>query len=134
MNKVHVLRWLDCLSDRVCPGSPFGGDRCIGSQSQRRSVSDALPQAYPINNVQQGSGYVFLLCGWGLLFWQPFALRYGKRLTYLISIVGTIACLVWAPYCRGNAQWIGKSIVSGILAAPIEALPEVSVTDVVSPA
>jgi MFS family permease len=77
---------------------------------------------------------VFLLCGWGLLFWQPFALRYGKRLTYLVSIIGTIACLIWSPYARSNGEWIAKCIVSGILAAPIEALPEVSVTDVVSTA
>ncbi|OKL62903.1 hypothetical protein UA08_01191 [Talaromyces atroroseus] len=76
------------------------------------------------------TGYVFLLCGWGLLFWQPFALRYGKRLTYLVSIIGTIACLIWSPYARSNGEWIAKCIVSGILAAPIEALPEVSVTDV----
>ncbi|EXJ54322.1 serine/threonine kinase 16 [Cladophialophora yegresii CBS 114405] len=82
-----------------------------------------------ISTLNQGTGYLFLLAGWGLLFWQPFALRYGKRLTYLLSICGTIGCTMWGPYARSNGEWIAKNILGGFFAAPIEALPEVSVTD-----
>lgn len=36
-----------------------------------------------------------------------------------------------SPFVHSNGQWIGRSILAGFFTAPIEALPEVSVTDVV---
>jgi hypothetical protein len=45
-----------------------------------------------VADLNSGTGYAFLLAGWGLLFWQPFALQYGKRPTFLISTAATLVC------------------------------------------
>lgn len=83
-----------------------------------------------VGDINAGTGYLFLLAGWGLLFFQPFALQYGKRPTYLVSMLATMALALWGPDAGSNGQWIAKNVLGGFFLAPIEALPEISVADV----
>lgn len=44
------------------------------------------------SDLVQGCGVMFLLLGFGCLFWQPVAMTYGRRGVYLVSLLGTIPC------------------------------------------
>ncbi|KAK9364781.1 major facilitator superfamily domain-containing protein [Lipomyces kononenkoae] len=83
-----------------------------------------------VATLNQGTGYLLTKVRWGLLFWQPIALQYGKRPVYLISVLGVLAMTIWGPYGLTQSQWIARNIIFGLFCAPIEALPEISVTDV----
>lgn len=40
--------------------------------------------------LNEGTGYMYLFLGLSLLFWTPMSLKYGKRVVYLISVLGAI--------------------------------------------
>lgn len=42
------------------------------------------------------------------------------------------AVMIWAPFTSNNGQWIASKTLQGFFGAPVEALCEISMTDIVS--
>lgn len=89
----------------------------------------AEAQNLTVGQLNLGTGLMFLFLGWGCLLWQPIAMTYGRRGVYIVSTVLSIIPMVWAPHSTGAGQWYAHRILLGLLAAPVESLPEVSVPD-----
>ncbi|CAD6440025.1 6505ea9c-ed63-4f6a-a8a3-9446c1d57371 [Sclerotinia trifoliorum] len=83
-----------------------------------------------VDQLNAGTGYMFLFFGWGCLIAQPIALQYGKRPVYLFSLLATLGTMLWVPHATTNSAWIGSKILQGAVGAPIESLCEVSITDI----
>ncbi|RFU28631.1 hypothetical protein B7463_g7711, partial [Scytalidium lignicola] len=76
-----------------------------------------------------GTGLMFLFLGWACLLWQPLALVYGRRGVYIISSFLCVFPVLWSAYSTSKGEWYAHRIILGIVASPIESLPEVTVPD-----
>lgn len=83
-----------------------------------------------IGDLNAGTGYMFLFLGLGCLLFLPLSLQYGKRPVYLFSSFACCLISVWQPYAGKNGTWIASKVLQGFFASAVEALPEVSVSDV----
>jgi MFS family permease len=82
-----------------------------------------------VADLNTGTGLMFLFLGWGCLIWQPIALVFGRRGVYILSSLLAIGPMVWTAYSHSAGEWWAHRILIGIIVAPAESLPEVSVPD-----
>lgn len=90
----------------------------------------AQEQNMTLTEINLGAGLMFLFLGWGCLIWQPLAMTYGRRGVYLITTILCIGPVLWTAHSKGAGQWYTHRILLGILASPVESLPEVSIPDI----
>ncbi|KXT05014.1 hypothetical protein AC578_10332 [Pseudocercospora eumusae] len=83
-----------------------------------------------LNDLNTGTGVMFLAYGWACVVWQPLALQYGKRPAYLVSMAASIAIMGTAPLCTKRSTYLANKVLQGFFGAPVEALCEISLTDI----
>ena len=83
-----------------------------------------------LNDLNTGTGVMFLAYGWACVIWQPLALQYGKRPMYLFSMLASIAIMTSAPWCTNRSTYLANKVLQGFFGAPVEALCEISITDI----
>lgn len=82
------------------------------------------------DNLISGTGYLFLFFGIGCMFWQPFALNFGRRPVFLYTLmVSGIACPIWMNYVHNTGEYYANRIICGFFGSSVESLAEVVIAD-----
>ncbi|CAN6602167.1 protein Hol1p [Trichomonascus vanleenenianus] len=82
-----------------------------------------------IDQLNRGTGFLFLLAGWGNLIWQPSAMLFGRRPVFLLSILGCAAMSEWAAHISRYGEWAACRCLFGLMVAPVELLPQVCISE-----
>ncbi|WRT67561.1 uncharacterized protein IL334_004533 [Kwoniella shivajii] len=96
------------------------------------SVFDPLSDStgLSLDQLNVGTGYLYLFIGVSTLISQPASLAFGKRPTYLVSAFGAALVNIWTAFAKGNSQWIASRLLLGFFISPSFTLVEVSIADV----
>ncbi|GMG21165.1 unnamed protein product [Ambrosiozyma monospora] len=124
-SKPRKLMAVFCLIVYVFAGSIPGC--CIYSILTDIAADESVHMT--VGKLNAGTGYMFLFLGLGNLILLPLAEQYGKRPVYLVSILADLMFNLWQPYTKSNGEWIASRILTGFFYAPIESLPEITITD-----
>ena len=93
-------------------------------------ISEATDGTLTVGTLNEGTGYMFLAFGWGCLFWQPMAQRFGKRPVYLIAATCFILSGVWCALSPNFASLVCARIFQGFAVSSVECLPSATVAEI----
>nr|XP_018263232.1 uncharacterized protein I303_04725 [Kwoniella dejecticola CBS 10117]OBR85390.1 hypothetical protein I303_04725 [Kwoniella dejecticola CBS 10117] len=83
-----------------------------------------------LDQLNAGTGYLYLFIGIAAIITQPLSLGYGKRPVYIISTFACALLNIWTVYIPSNSQWIGSRLLLGFFLSPAYTLIQVSIADV----
>lgn len=83
-----------------------------------------------IAQLNNGTGYLFLMAGWTNIIWQPLALTFGRRPIILMSLLFCVAISEWTAWIDHYPSWAAARCLYGLACAPVEVLPQICIPDV----
>jgi len=80
-----------------------------------------------LNNMNGGSALNYLLLGFVNIIWIPSAMKFGRKIIYILSLLFILAGGVWGGFFEGTAQYYLMMVVTGIGTAAYQALIQLTV-------
>lgn len=82
-----------------------------------------------LTNMNGGSAVNYLLLGFFNIIWIPTAMKFGRKIVYILSLILLLGGSVWGKFYTGTAQYYIMLSVSGIGTAAYQALIQLTVSD-----
>ena len=74
-----------------------------------------------------GSALNYLMLGFFNIIWIPTAMRYGRKIVYILSLLFVLGSGIWGGFYQGVAQYYIMMLVNGIGTAAYQALIQLTV-------
>ncbi|KAF2489810.1 MFS general substrate transporter [Lophium mytilinum] len=81
------------------------------------------------NGLNVGSALLFLFSGIGAAFWQPVAMKFGRRPVYIIGLIITMVGSIVGATQKDFNIWCVFNVIWGLGCGPKEGLPQISLQD-----
>lgn len=75
-----------------------------------------------------GSALNYLLLGFFNIIWIPTAMKFGRKIVYILSLLLLVGGSVWGKYYTGTAQYYIMLAIQGIGTAAYQALIQLTVS------
>lgn len=80
-----------------------------------------------LENMNGGSALNYLLLGFFNIIWIPSAMKFGRKIVYILSLVFILAGGVWGGFFNGTVQYYFMLALTGVGTAAYQALIQLTV-------
>lgn len=80
-----------------------------------------------LNNMNGGSALNYLMLGFFNIIWIPTAMRFGRKIVYILSLLFVLGSGIWGGFYQGVSQYYIMMVVNGIGTAAYQALIQLTV-------
>jgi MFS family permease len=80
-----------------------------------------------LNNMNGGSALNYLLLGFFNIIWIPSAMKFGRKIVYILSLLILLGGSVWGGFYTGTAQYYIMLAIQGVGTAAYQALIQLTV-------
>jgi MFS family permease len=81
-----------------------------------------------LNNMNGGSAVNYLLLGFFNIIWIPTAMKLGRKVVYILSLICLLGGSVWGGFYTGTTQYYIMLAIQGIGTAAYQALIQLTVS------